>query len=362
MPESSIVVRPEPPDSPTYSASSRLQAAGLQSAIDLFVKAAEVVPIPKPPRLVVIADYGAANGHNSLLPITGAVGALRTRMRKEQGILIAHTDIADNDFGALFHMLADDPDSYLRTDDAVFAAAVGRSFYQQILPSRSVTLAWTSWAIHWLSRLPVAIPDHVLPAYSADPAVHSACARQAAEDWHDFVAFRGRELVDDGRLVVLTMGVDETGKPGLRPLVDSVYAALGELADTGLITSAELRDMSIPIIGRSVEDFVAPFAPKGRLEGLSVESLEVFDAEDRFWQQYQLHQSADAFGAAWAAFLRVAVFPALLATLERGAADPRSAEFSDRLEGSVAERLSASPQRMSIPLAKAVLVKNSHTG
>ncbi len=334
----------------------------MQPAIDLFVKAAETVPIPKAPRLIVLADYGAANGHNSLVPISAAVEVLRKRMRKEQAVLIAHTDIPDNDFSALFHTLSDDPDSYLLTDDSVFAAAVGRSFYKQILPSRSVTLAWSSWAIHWLSRLPVAIPDHILPAYSTDPAVHSACARQAADDWHDFVAFRGRELVEDGRLVVLTMGVDESGKPGLRPLVESLYATLRELADVGLITSEELRNLVIPIVGRSEDDFVAPFAPSGKLEGLSVETLDVFHAEDRFWRQFQVHKSADTFGAEWAAFLRVALSPALVTTLSGGAADPRAEQFADRLERGVAARLAACPEPMVIPLARMVLVKSSHTG
>jgi hypothetical protein len=60
MPESSIVVRPEP----VYTQSSRLQAAGLARAIALFVRAAEQVPLPKPPQPIIIADYGASNGHN----------------------------------------------------------------------------------------------------------------------------------------------------------------------------------------------------------------------------------------------------------------------------------------------------------
>ena len=171
MPESSIVVRPEPEDSGSYTAAARLQAAGLQSAIDLFVGVAETVPLPKPPHPVVLADYGASTGHNSLLPIGAAIGALSKRIRKDQAVLVTHTDVAENDFTVLFRTLADDPDSYLRRDAAAFTTAIGRSFYGQILPSDSVTLAWSSWAIHWLSRLPAPIDDHVLPAFSADPAV-----------------------------------------------------------------------------------------------------------------------------------------------------------------------------------------------
>src|SRR5579859_6862916 len=54
VPESSIVVRPEPIESGSYTASSRLQAAGLPGAIKLFEDAAEAVPLPRPPQPIVI--------------------------------------------------------------------------------------------------------------------------------------------------------------------------------------------------------------------------------------------------------------------------------------------------------------------
>ena len=126
MPESSIVVRPESKDSGWYSAASRLKAAGLQRAITLFERAAEVVPIPRSPRPIVIADYGAGTGHNSVLPICAAIAVLRKRTRPEHSILVTHTDVPDNDFTALFRTLTDDPDSYLHADPASFGSAVNR--------------------------------------------------------------------------------------------------------------------------------------------------------------------------------------------------------------------------------------------
>jgi hypothetical protein len=146
IPESSIVVRPEPVGTATYTSSSRLQAAGLAPAVALFEQAAAAVPLPNPPHPVVIADYGASTEHNSLLPVSAAIATLRRRTRPEHAILVTHTDLPSNDFTALFNTLADDPDSYLHKDAASFASAIGRSFYAQILPSNSVTLGWTSWA------------------------------------------------------------------------------------------------------------------------------------------------------------------------------------------------------------------------
>jgi hypothetical protein len=357
MPESSVVVRPEPVHSATYTASSRLQAAGLAEAIAAFERAAEQVPLPTPPQPIVVADYGAANGHNSLRPLSAAIAVLRRRTRHDHAILVAHTDVPDNDFSALFRTLAEDPDSYLHTDTTSFASAIGRSFYEQIVPSKTVNLGWTSWAAQWLSRIPCEVPDHVHVAYSGDDAARAAYAHRAASDWHDFVAFRGRELAPDGRLVVLTQAEDEDGNPGFQPLLEALLAALSDQARDGLLHREELRRMVIPTFARSEKDLRAPFAPSGRFEGLTIDELEVFNAEDRFWARYQSDADAEAFGAQWAAFARAAVFPALARGLDGGVEDPRAAEFLQRLEAAVAERLSSAPERMRIPLASLVLVK-----
>lgn len=352
MPESSVVVRPEP----TYTP-SRLQAAGLEPAIALFERAAEQVALPKPPQPIVIADYGAANGHNSLKPLSAAIAVLRRRTRHDHAILVAHTDAPDNDFTALFRTLADDPDSYLHLDTASFASAIGRSFYGQILPSKTVNLGWTSWATQWLSRIPCELSDHVHVAYSNDEAAQAAYADQAALDWHNFVAFRGRELAPDGRLVAMTMAVDEQGDSGFAPLLDAIVAALSEQARDGLLRQHEVRHMALPTVGRSEKDFRAPFAPSGRFESLMIDHLEIFNAEDRFWARFQIDDDAEAFGAQWAAFARAAVFPPLARALDGGIDDPRAVEFVERLETAVAARLSSAPEQMRIPLALVVLVK-----
>ena len=357
VPESSVVVRPEPIESPKYTVSSRLQAAGLRRAIELFEQAAGAIPVPRAPQPIVIADYGASTGHNSLLPISAAIPLLRNRTTADHSILVVHTDVPDNNFTVLFETLADDPDTYLKKDSATFASAVGRSFYSQIIPSNSVHLGWSSWAVQWLSRVPAPIPGHVQVAYCADDSVQAAYRRQAAHDWHEFVAFRGRELVPGGQLVVLTMALDEHGEFGYRPIFDGLVDALDELRGHGLLTEDEVHRMCLPTVGRRAADFMAPFAPSGRFERLSIEHLEVFDAEDRFFTQYRADHDATAFGAQWAAFVRASVFPTLASALAAGRTDARAPQLFDRLEAAVAARVAAAPEPMHIPLAQVVLTK-----
>lgn len=358
MRESSIVVRPQPMESASYTASSRLQASGLAAGVTLFEQAARAVTIPRAPQPIAIADYGAATGYNSLLPIGAAISALRGRTRPDHAILVAHTDLPGNDFTALFTTVTEDPDSYLTKDGATFASAVGRSFYQQILPSESIALGWSSWATHWLSRVPAPVCDHIHIAHSADEAARRAYARQAALDWNDFVAFRGRELAPGGRLVVLTLALDAEGLPGFTPLMKALLAALQRLAENGTLSAEEFGRMVIPTVGRTERDFRAPFAPSGRFEGLSVEHIELFEAEDLFWSRYLADGNAAKLGAAWARFARAAIFPTLITALDGGRENPRAAGFNDLLESQVTAHLAAAPQRMTVPLATVVLVKN----
>ena len=257
----------------------------------------------------------------------------------------------------MFRTLAEDPDSYLSKDAATFASAVGRSFYAQIMPSSSVNLGWSSWSIQWLSQVPSPIPDHIQVAYSSDEDVRAKYAKQAAHDWQEFIAFRGRELRPGGRLVVMTMAVDDDGEFGYRPMLAALLDALDELRGAGLVTAEEIHRMCVPVVGRKKADFFAPFAPSGRFEQLEIDHLEVFDAEDRFWSQYQVDSDEKAFAAKWAAFVRASVFPSLATALEVGPEDDRVVQFFDRLEAGVAGRLAAAPEQMQIPLAHLVLIK-----
>jgi salicylate 1-O-methyltransferase len=350
-------VRPAPVEAGgAYSRSSRVQVAGLLPAVELFERAAKDVELPQTPQSIVIADYGASAGHNSLLPIGAAITVLRKRAEPGRAICVVHTDVAENDYTTLFQTLATDPHSYLRDDHAVFPSAVGRSFYQQILPSSTVTLGWSSWAVQWLSRVPAPIPDHIQVAYSHDEPARAAYARQAADDWIGFLTGRSRELVPGGHLVVLTMALDD-GDFGYRPLLDGIVAELADMTHKGLVSSDEVRSMALPTVARSEADLTAPFAPKNRFAGLTIEQLEVFIAEDEIWRAFENNGDAEAFGSRWAAFARASVFPTLATALDDGPV--RARQFFDRLESGVTARLAAAPQRMKIPLAKLVVAKQS---
>jgi SAM dependent carboxyl methyltransferase len=342
-----------------YNRSSQVQAAGLSPAVSMLESAARTVALPAGSHPIVIADYGSSQGRNSLLPLSAAVAILRGRIGFTRAISVVHTDLPENDFSVLFQTLNTDPNSYLRHDRTVFASAVGRSFYEQVLPSESVTLGWTSWAVQWLSRVPSTIPDQIQVAYSHDAPARDAFSRQAAEDWRQFLTHRERELCPGGKLTVITMAVDENGDFGYRPLLNALYSALLDMVDAGFLEREEIRRMAVPTFGRSRADFEAPFGPQRQFGSLRLEEVDVFYGEDHFWSDFECHGDAQAFASRWAAFSRASIFPTLAASLQGGRADARAAQFCERLETETTARLARNPKRMRIPLAKILIAKES---
>ena len=153
-------------------------------ALPRLEQAAGNVDLEAPPSPIVIADYGASQGRNSLVPVAAAIGRLRARVGSRRAISVVHPDLAGNDFAALFQLLTNDAASYLRRDSAAFSSAVGRSFYEQILPSGIVSrwkqikgatslVLLASW-LRWLSPVhPGSLLRRVWPeAKTPAPSCH----------------------------------------------------------------------------------------------------------------------------------------------------------------------------------------------
>jgi SAM dependent carboxyl methyltransferase len=338
-----------------YNRNSQVQAGGVSPAIPMLERAAQAGSLPADPQPILIADYGCSEGRNSLAPMRAAIKILRDRVGPGRSIAVVHTDLPVNDFTVLFETLLSSPESYLRNDSAVYASAVGRSFYGQILPAKSVTVGWSSWAVQWLSRTPGIIPDHVHVSLTSDAAVRAIFLEQSRQDWENFLIARGRELRPGGALAVVTMALDDHGEFGYRPLSEAMYQTLVEMVNDGFISAQELRGMCIPTVGRSRADFLAPFA-EGTFHGLRVEEAEVFYSPDPFWSDYQQNGNAQEFGGRWAGFSRASVFPTFARCLvDRNS--PHTTEFVARLEAGMVARLAAEPEPMVIPLGRILLAK-----
>lgn len=111
-----------------------------------------------------------------------------------------------NDFNTLFQSLPVERD--------YFAAGVAGSFHQRLFPRASVQFVHSSYAVHWLSRVPEELRDEQSPAWNkghihylgAADIVAAAYAGQFAKDMGDFLRARAEEMVEGGIMVIITSG------------------------------------------------------------------------------------------------------------------------------------------------------------
>src|SRR3546814_17769750 len=113
-------------------------------------------------------------------------------------------DLPSNDFTSLFKTLDDDHGSYLSGQSNVFPYAIGRSYFDPILPPSRVDLGWRSNALHWLRRTPTDVAVHGWAIFSASDTAREAGAKHVEDDWRHFLLARRSTERRDGKSWVTT--------------------------------------------------------------------------------------------------------------------------------------------------------------
>lgn len=337
----------------SYNQHALRPSAANAIALPLLEQAARQVDPGPDNRPILIADYGASQGRNSLRPIGAAIAALRERFGTGRLVRVTHTDLPDNDFSTLFHTVRDDPDSYMRDDPNVFADAIGRSFYETVLPPEQVSLGWSSHAACWLSRVPAYIPGH-FHDLRATGAAREAFDAQAAADWLTFLSLRARELRSTGRLIVVLPAVDDAGFQGTGKIFDAANDSIAELVDRGVINPDERARMVTPSRIRNRAQLLAPFAETGSFEGLTVEHCEVSHFTDAEWLAYREHGDARVLATQRARFFRAVFLPVLTMALDPTRTIDDRCAFADALEATLVRHLIG--ELCEIPSTGAVMV------
>jgi SAM dependent carboxyl methyltransferase len=229
-----------------YNRHVSLPARGGAFAVPHLEDAARAVRLANTSDPIVLADYGSSQGRNSFAPMRVAIAALRERVGAERPILVYHEDLPANDFNALFAALASDPQRYALDQPNVFPCAIGRSFYEQVLPSNHVHLGWCCYAAMWISRIPAQIEGHFY-ALAATGAARQAFLEQGAHDWERFLSLRAAELGPGGRLIVVVPGANDDGTSAFRDIMDHANETLAEMVKGGAIKTSERGRMALGV-------------------------------------------------------------------------------------------------------------------
>lgn len=280
---------------------------------DLVVKAVAKMPRLADGQPFAIADFGAADGGTSMDMMRRLVGAIRAT-ESHRAISITYTDLPHNDFSTLFRLsqglVGPATNAPLAETPGLYIFGSGTSFYRQILPDNSLSFGFSATAMHWISKRPCMIADHV-QAVGATDAERAQFRAQALNDWETILLARARELRSGGRLALANFCVDEQGRylghtTGI-DMFDSFARHWRDLLKAGRVSETEYVNATFQQFYKTPDEFAAPFrdpASSVSRAGLRLETMFTMVTPCPYAEAFRVHGDALDFAKAYVPTLR----------------------------------------------------------
>ncbi|KAG6625358.1 loganic acid O-methyltransferase-like [Carya illinoinensis] len=229
-----------------------------------------------------IADLGCSVGPNTFFAIQNIIEAVQCK-GKCQGLdpqllefQVFFNDHTSNDFNTLFKSLPPDGQYY--------AAGVAGSFYCHLFPNSSLHFVHSSYAIHWLSKVPELVVDKTSPAWNkgriyivdSEEDVVKAYEAQYAEDMECFLHARAQEVVCGG-LIALIFAGRPNGAPHSQTPHTFIFNLLGsclmDMARKSKVSEEKVDSFNIPTYWMSPQELEAAVHRNGEFRIERMEKL-----------------------------------------------------------------------------------------
>ncbi|KAL4388609.1 hypothetical protein GQ457_09G025240 [Hibiscus cannabinus] len=162
------------------------------------------------PTCVKMADLGCSSGPNTFHTISQVIHTIHGICKRQQSELpefeVLLNDLPQNDFNSVFKSVPDFIERLEKEkgDMGCYVGGVAGSFYDRLFPTRSLHFVNSSYALHWLTKLPVGIENNkgnVYMARSSPPNVFKAYADQFQRDLTKFLSLRSKEIIPKAGVV-----------------------------------------------------------------------------------------------------------------------------------------------------------------
>lgn len=155
----------------SYSKNSSSQGKAVQIVLPLLVESIHRVPLPITSPTgngagpLLIADLGCASGPNSLKNVDAIVSTLKetysNRGLQVPSFQVFFQDLPSNDFNNLLRLVSEENGFYHSEESGkspstvpkYFAAGVPGSFYDRLFPDASMHVIFSSYGLHWMSKV-----------------------------------------------------------------------------------------------------------------------------------------------------------------------------------------------------------------
>ena len=285
-----------------YSTATKGCKDVIDAATPLVLDAIRRMPDTRASSTFTLTDMGCADGGTSIDMVRQATAAVRARW-PHLPICVVYADQPRNDYNSLFyliHGLTPVP-TYLDEIEDLYVLASATSFFRPILPPGTLDLGFSATAMHWLSRKPCDLTNHV-QAVGAAGAELAAFTEQGQRDWEAILLQRSRELVIGGRLVLVNFCRDEAGRylgnTGGVNMFDTFNALWRRFAAEGTISSDEYLGTTFAQYYKTVDEFTRPLSGSASpvyRAGLRLEQCETRVVPCPFAAEFRQHGDAERF-------------------------------------------------------------------
>jgi hypothetical protein len=285
-----------------------------------IVEAVSDLPLPTGGPPIALLDLGSSEGANAIHAAGAIVEVLRQRTQAD--IWMFFDDLPTNDFNRLFANLSSGT-----TDAAqaagIYAAAVGGSLFQRVVPISSLHVATTFNAVGWLSSLPaVRLPRFISPSppaprasregVSVSPEERAPFVLQAREDMVNFYRARAAELRPGGKLLVQVFGRNDQYDTA-NGIVDGLSDAMLDMVHDGRITSDVYEQFIFPVFYRSLEELLPQPEGNGITRAFRVDKAEARECRVPFNEELVRTGDRRVWAQSFAGFIRAFSEPVVAA-------------------------------------------------
>ncbi|CAK7326825.1 unnamed protein product [Dovyalis caffra] len=238
-----------------------------------------------------IADFGCSTGPNTFIAMQNILESIERKYQSQcptgqiPEFQVFFNDQVSNDFNTLF--------TTLPLDRKYFVAGVPGPFHGRLFPASSLHFAYSSTALHWLSKVPEVLLDKNSPSFnkgriyctSTLDKVVDAYSSQFAKDIKIFLEARAKELVAGGMLVMI-MPAKRNENPhcqtGMGMCIEYLESSFLDMVNEGIISEAKVDSFNLPLYEASLEEMMELIQRNGSFNIEKMELTTVAKGESTF--------------------------------------------------------------------------------
>ncbi|KAF4383301.1 hypothetical protein F8388_009332 [Cannabis sativa] len=207
----------------SYTNNSSLQKKASDMVKHITLETVEEVYLKTTPKVLGIADLGCSSGPNTLSIIKDIVETVQTTSRMINMVSppqfqVYLNDLPTNDFNSIFKSLPDFSKQLTHHIPSIFIGAYPGSFYGRLFPNNCLHFVYSSYSLHWLSKVPPGLYDEkgmsinkgsIYICESSPKGISEAYLKQFKKDLSLFLGSRSEEVIQGGRMVLIFLGREE---------------------------------------------------------------------------------------------------------------------------------------------------------